>query len=250
MTFFRWQTALNSESKTSARDRRRGSRAQRTRFRPWADRLEDRVVLSYVYTPGANSVATLESYLRDANNAVESNGKSLSSQGYTSAEIDLTVPFKTGNWTSRDVQPDKRPRPRSEHRRQDTGAVTIISRFQREFLTIGPCAGVVSINVGSTSNNSITLQDGNASAGQQHSGNGSASIKHVPHFRFECHQRHLHGQYRRQQWRPRSTPDKGSGPVDVDNSILRLPVDSGQQGDDGQRRGDRLRGLLFDHDHW
>ena len=37
MTFFRWQTASNSTSKTSARDRRRGPRAQRTRFRPWTD---------------------------------------------------------------------------------------------------------------------------------------------------------------------------------------------------------------------
>ena len=69
MTFFRWQTALNPESKTSTRDRRRGPRAQRTRFRPWADLLEDRVVLATITVTSSASVGlgTLDMAIGTAN---------------------------------------------------------------------------------------------------------------------------------------------------------------------------------------
>jgi predicted outer membrane repeat protein len=87
MTFFRWPTALNPVSKTSARDRRRGPRAQRTRLRPWADLLEDRVVL-------ANFTVPTPAYpnLPDAITAANSN-KNLSNTIYLDYAITPSAPI-------------------------------------------------------------------------------------------------------------------------------------------------------------
>jgi predicted outer membrane repeat protein len=166
MTFFRWQTALNADSKTAARDRRRGPRAQRRRFRPWADTLEERVVLStpYFYPP-VNSVTTLATYLSDANKCLESDGQTAVPLTDTGLEIDLEAPFSGPyTWATQSFDPSTNYVGFSlDIVNVDAGHVAI-DLNSSEFLSIGANAGPVAIN-GGAGNNSITLEDGKAANG-------------------------------------------------------------------------------------
>ena len=199
MKSFRWQTALNPQSKTSTRDRRRGPRAQQTRFRPWADMLEDRVVLTTYYPTNLTLLAN-DIHLANTN---------------TNTVIDLTNPFVSppATWTTQPFNPAGLYAGATLSIVNDTsGAVTISMAPSNDFLSIGAYAGAVAINGGT---NGITLEDGNAANGGaiNYGSTFPTSALNVTNLTFTGNSAVNGGAVYAAQ---------GTGPVNVDNSVFGL----------------------------
>jgi hypothetical protein len=157
MKFFRWQTALNPESKTSTRDRRREPRVQRTRFRPWADLLEDRVVLTTFAVPYALGSDTVEMSLSNAIIAANTTaGNNTIILDYNPHAAYITPGTMT-------INPSGGGTPGDTLTITNNGSpVTIDGQKLGQIFVIGPSSGAVSINGGT---HGITLEGGYADPG-------------------------------------------------------------------------------------
>ena len=206
MTFFRWQKSSNSTSKTSTRDRRRVPRRERMRFKPWADPLEGRVVLTTAYFYPLD-LPQLAGDIKAANNPTK---------GTTAVEIDLVRFAPIGPYTLNEFNPTVQGLGLSIVNNKSS-SVTIPLRGT-EFLWIGPNAGPVTVNGGP----GIVLQNGKANSSRgSGSGNGGAidyedtnpsSALNVSNVTFTGNSATNDG--------GAIYAGPGSGPVDVNNSIF------------------------------
>jgi predicted outer membrane repeat protein len=141
-------------SRASIRNRRRAAQNRRSRFTPWTDRLEDRVVLTTFYQ--APDFTALANAITQANSLND-----------TDAVIYLTGSSYSGAYAPPTFNPTTSPGLNLSILNPTTSTVSINLPSAQRFLAVGPLAGAVTINGGAKG---ISLSGGSAAV----TGNGGA----------------------------------------------------------------------------